>query len=847
MCYRDGAPSLNLEGIRLACLCGENGHGKTALLDAMTWALWGRARARTHEELVHQGQQDMSVELSFMARGQRYRVSRKYSRSRPGRQGTTLLELQVAPDNGARPITGNTVRETEAKIVDILHMDYDTFVNTAFLLQGRADLFTTSKPTDRKKRLAEILDLSYYQGLEELAKNRTQGAQREISSIEDAAALRRRETSSKAEFQGEHKAVVSALDDLRPEVDTLRTKLESLRVSVQSLRNRQAELETLRRRLEAGRAEAADLERQVDGHRARVQRFEEALSGRGDVREGFARLGKASEELDRLEKALLAKSGLDGDKARLERDIAVHGERLSGELARVQTRIADELEPKAKGLPEVKGALNRQVLEEGRLAESAEGIRLRRAEAEELDGRARVLNEINVGLMGDMEETRKKFDMLQDGDAVCPLCNKPLGAEGQEHLKLEYETEGRERKRQYTANATEAKNVLARHGALTAESGRLEADLDRQRQALQSKTAVLERDLQDSQQSESQLPMARAELDTLENTLRSGDFASEQRAEVSSIDLRLTALGYNPEAHRRNREEVGELERFGELHRRLVEAEKVLPGEREALVTAQQTLDRRRRELDAEEVRRQELGTELESLPALEAELLAADSSHQRLAAQQNEALVRQGVLESDLKRIARLEKELAGLEEKRRRRVQEKGLYDELAVAFGKNGVQALIIETAIPQLQDEANELLGRLTDNRMFLKLELREGRRERRMGLPSEELDIKISDELGTRSYETFSGGESFRINFALRIALSKLLARRSGAPLPILFIDEGFGSQDSAGQERLKEAIQSIQKDFEKIIVITHVDHIKDAFPTRIEVTKTSMGSTFEVV
>ena len=150
------------------------------------------------------------------------------------------------------------------------------------------------------------------------------------------------------------------------------------------------------------------------------------------------------------------------------------------------------------------------------------------------------------------------------------------------------------------------------------------------------------------------------------------------------------------------------------------------------------------------------------------------------------------------------------------------------------------------MPQLEADANEILGRLTENRMFLKLELREGRRDRATGQPSEEMDIRIADEVGTRSYETFSGGEAFRINFALRIALSKLLARRSGAPLPILFIDEGFGSQDRIGQERLTEAIQSIQNDFERIIVITHIEQVKDAFPVRIEVVKGPTGSTFTI-
>ena len=111
---------------------------------------------------------------------------------------------------------------------------------------------------------------------------------------------------------------------------------------------------------------------------------------------------------------------------------------------------------------------------------------------------------------------------------------------------------------------------------------------------------------------------------------------------------------------------------------------------------------------------------------------------------------------------------------------------------------------------------------------------------------ETLDIKISDDLGTRNYEMFSGGEAFRINFAIRIALSKLLARRAGAPLPTLIIDEGFGTQDSVGIERIKEAINSIQEDFDKIIVITHIEELRDAFPTRINVTKTAEGSMFEM-
>ena len=153
------------------------------------------------------------------------------------------------------------------------------------------------------------------------------------------------------------------------------------------------------------------------------------------------------------------------------------------------------------------------------------------------------------------------------------------------------------------------------------------------------------------------------------------------------------------------------------------------------------------------------------------------------------------------------------------------------------------MLIEMALPEIEVEADRLLGRMTDNRMHVKIETQ---RQTKKGDLLETLDINISDELGTRNYEMFSGGEAFRINFAIRIALSKLLARRAGAPLPTLVIDEGFGTQDIAGIEKLKEAINSIQDDFDKILVITHIEELRDAFPTRIDVIKTAEGSTIAV-
>jgi len=1030
MCYRDELPTLDFEGIHVACLCGDNGHGKTALLDSITWVLWGKARASTQEELVHQGRQDMAVVLEFMARDQRYRVSRRYSRSGRSR-GATILELQVSSGNGFRPITGNSVRETEARIRDILHLDYETFVNTAFLLQGNADRFTTSKPTRRKEVLAEVLDLSYYTTLEERAKERSRSSQDGILAAGSAIEMRRQEVSRRPGHEEGLASVKATLRGLGAGLKSRRGQVASIQDRLNTLQAGGVELKALDGRLLERQGEVAELKRRVRDHEVRVGGHEAMAAREPEIRERSARLDEVRTELDRLDRAAFAASGIEQERSRLreaiavqherlssrakqlrhaietdleprakrlpeieaadveltadqarldeleatagraraeagklaaelerlgvsldtktglerrkaglEREIAVQGERLSAQADQLRDRISQELEPRARRLPAIEEEIRLLALGEERLAELTDAVRERRRESEEIDGELRYLRQAKVDLLAGMEDMRKKFDILVQDGAECPVCKQPLGSEGTEHLRREYEAEGRAQRVSYDENAEEQRVLGIKYKEAVDLVARRETERDTHQREAQIAAATLQRDMKDSQEAQRELQPAavrlreiesgiaersfamdkrdelarldaelaeldydperrdavqagvretnesatrleeelgegrrdvqsraialgqeldsarsakaelgprRTELDEVEAAIGAQDFARDERDRLSEVEAELRALGYDPDAHRESQQEAKELEPYGDLSRKLREALDALPGEREALASSRQALDRGREEAASDEARRAELVAELETLSGLESDMADAQRALAALETQERDARAQEKYLEVELDRLAVMEQEVRRHEKERSGLVERKGIYDELAVAFGKNGIQALIIETAIPQLQDDANELLGRLTENRMFLKLQLQEGRRESRMGLPSEELDIKISDEVGTRSYETFSGGETFRINFALRIALSKLLARRSGAPLPILFIDEGFGTQDATGQERLKEAIQSIQSDFQKIIVITHVEQVKESFPNRIEVTKTPEGSTFVVV
>jgi exonuclease SbcC len=156
-------------------------------------------------------------------------------------------------------------------------------------------------------------------------------------------------------------------------------------------------------------------------------------------------------------------------------------------------------------------------------------------------------------------------------------------------------------------------------------------------------------------------------------------------------------------------------------------------------------------------------------------------------------------------------------------------------------------LIEQALPQIEEKANELLDRLSNGGMSVRFVTQASYKDKKRDDLKETLDIVISDSAGERDYEMFSGGEAFRVNFAIRLALSEILAQRTGARLQTLVIDEGFGSQDAQGVQRLIEAINTVRGDFAKILIITHLDELKDAFPNRIEVEKGERGSVVRVI
>ena len=1003
--YGEDVPPLDFTEFDIACLSGNNGHGKSAILDAITWALWGEARKASGDRspsdgLLRLGATDMRVEFDFDLEGDRYRVIRKFQRRKSAAGNTTSLDFQVfdQASNGFKPLTESSSKQTQDRINATLRMNYDTFINSAFILQGRVDEFTKKTPHKRKEILADILDLQQYDALMELAKKRHQQAKTDAAVVESRIDAIKDEVSHQAEYERRfdeltqrieeldqrmmtHDATRHALQQQQAELLSKQAQFREKQQQAQQLasdtvqlarrisrqqdeirsvqavldqrdailrdaerheiltrQNRQLEqqmqettrlrsqetifeqaIDRARHELDAERktqrSQLAQLEAQLrDSEHLlnRTQEIQDGFQSYRQTRQADEQLDETRNEVDRLERAISdAKREIDRQQARLLADVDA-----------LTRRIAD-IRAVAEQLPEREA----QVAEYHRLVEEAHRLSAELDQKKECGTqcktRLETLAEQRKQTQTLLDDVREKFDILKRSDAPeCPLCASRLDARKKEELDAHFQRELLTLEKELARNDIEQRDQQASLERLRVEYKQLEQqakEAERQRERLRSaehaaqqcrdaavqleqlqreqfrlseqlqrKTFAIEthqqlEDLQntlialgyDHQEHQAlkkrrkalekyegehaaltaaiererailaQLPVIKEQIAAIQGTLDRQEFAQAERAQVDALRRQIAAIGYDEGEHARIREELPRLQAALTRKAELEQAEKSLGQLRQTLEEWQQEEREKTLRLTDIDAEARQFEGELAAFPAIEQALREQKAALEAFQHERDQAIQEQGIYEHKYQRCVELAEEQRRKTEELAECERDVKLYGDLVRIFGKDGIQSYLIQNAIPDIEDEANLILSRLTQNKTHISIE---SLKDLQSGRTKETLDIKISDELGTRNYEMYSGGEAFRVDFSIRIALSKLLAKRAGTRLRTLVIDEGFGTQDAQALEQLVEAIKAISADFEKILVITHLETLKDAFPVRIEVVKyPDIGSQYQVV
>jgi len=838
MCYRE--LDLDFAGIHVACLAGENGAGKSALLDAITWVLWGNSRlgARGDDDLIRLGENKMRVEFTFGLGDEVYRVLRRREVAKYSR---TMLDFQIQDDGRWRSLVEGGVRATQQKIENVLRLDYDTFVNSAFLRQGRADEFTVKTASERKRVLTDILGLDRWSIYEDRVKERQRAVQTEVEAIRLRLQEIEAELGRRPEYEDQLKAARQKVADLVERLEGAQQAYQRIDAARTELRHVEVQIEDQLQRVKRAEQELDSLAAERSERERRLAECEHLLAERERIEAGYQAYRRAVEREQKLGARLRQSVELDERRREIRSRISEARHQLEAERDMVLKRI-EELEGRlpADTLLEEVEEVEAQLDHLNRLSESREAARddLSRLAEEQASLRAR-----NASLRQEMEALKERIQLLREADARCPLCEQTLTEEHRLELLDQIESEGKAMGDAFRANQSLMEDLVDQASALEDQIARSDREL-REQSPLQRQAAALAQRVEQGHDAAAELKDTRARLAEMQERLDTEDYAASARAELKQVLTEAEELGYDSQAHEDARKAVDEGQVFAEQMAQLQTVQERMEEEHAGLERLSEAEQRWKEELASARERQTALQEAAEGLREQLKDASAVEERLQEMRAEEAQARQKLGAAQQRLVACDALEQQLADKVKRKEVLVDKQAVYDELRTAFGVQGVPAMIIEAAVPEIETEANHLLARMTDGRMHLRFDTQ---RETKAGELREALEIQISDDLGTRPYENYSGGEQFRVNFAIRIALSKLLARRAGAQLETLVIDEGFGTQDAQGRQRLVEAINAVQDDFARVLVITHIDELRDAFPARIEVTKTPQGSTVELL
>jgi DNA repair protein SbcC/Rad50 len=789
-----GPTVVDFTGADLFALVGPTGSGKTSIIDALTFALYGSVPRlddrRAVAPVISQNLTEARVRLDFSVGDEDYTAVRVV---RATKGGATTKEARL--QRGAEVLAGEA-KEVTAAVEAVVGLGFDHFTKCVSLPQGQFARFLHAEPGKRQDLLVRLLDLGLY--------DRVAGAARQ------RAALARHRADV---VDGQLERLVGATREARA---AAAARLDELAALARQLAGERPRLDELMRRAaeEQARADEATAHaRLLDGVSAPagVDELATALATVTAARQRCAEL-----EDDATEAVTMAEAELAGLPARaaLEALRADHGRRqeLAEALDRgraAEARAADDL------------ATARDAEERARRDRQTRAAELDRLRVE---SRALALtSELAVG-------------------SRCPVCGQavhalPASRGAPDLRRAERSLAEAERS---VERATAAVNDATAHQARVDEKlGRLRADLGdvdarlagaAEPEALDDQLAVVtaaESGLAKALQAARDARAAQREVGC-----RHDELVAREREARRAFDAARDAVAVldPPAAERRD------------LATDWAELVDWAAGRRPAAV---ERADRHRRLADAARSEAASLANELVRL----CRDVGVDVPHDRPPGQRDEQATWPGEAvaaaharaEADLRSIDADIADAEALRSDRRRQIEQQQVAEALAAHLAANRFEKWLLDEAVQQLVHGASQVLGELSGGAYALAVDARSG------GF----LVVDHTNASQTRPARTLSGGETFLASLALALALADHLGTTLGATGPArldaLFLDEGFGTLDAETLDVVATALDELGAGGRMVGVVTHVRELADRLPVRFEVRKIGGSAAVERV
>lgn len=826
--------AVDFEGLDLFAITGPTGAGKTSLLDAILYALYGRTPRLGKSDmssLISHGASGVRVQLDFLASGIHYRLARS-AKTRKSTATEVILE-QRDGDGGWRQIAGGVAGVKEA-IERLLGLDFEGFTRAVILPQGEFDQFLRGEPDKRRGMLKDLLGLGVFEEMMRAANSCAR--QRQMEAAQKEQLLEKTFADATSENLEAHRKTTqdierqkAACERERGALDDLYKRALQLAADRKAAAQAEADLSVTRAAL-AGCRQAAELVAELE-QQIQATGFDEQLWIHLNQAVPLAKQKSRCEEslkqrrgaIDRLnERRTAAAVALEqktqrhqwaADKAAaLEREFQEFSRRhgsvkeiraLAGELAAAARTL--ENMPMLEEQQELIETLERRLaahqlrrsLVEGQACPVCERT-VSRIPAAPSDADAQAQQELKQArdLLDRVKAARVRFDQIQE--RAHKLAGKPASkddllqlADRGEQLEKECKQAGEEEK----AATNELSQATTALRLAEQELSRMEAEIAREQNIL----LELERQLL-------QFPdWAFASLSELEAALKKQTEARESKQQLESRLAEARNLAAQRIPYEEQEKDL--LEKRKRLAETIEKAETDLTEQLPGLPRDHEVafIEKRRRDLDSEIAR---LAT-----------ALAAELAAQRRI---EEAIEQAHTLRME---VERLRKEAA--------------LYDELG--------KLLAADEFIDYLERRALQTLAQAASHRLK---ELSQGRYRLKLGEGGEFFVIDGWNAGAERTVKTLSGGESFLASLALALALSEGLAGFSDAHaqtrLDSLFIDEGISTLDAATLDEAIAALETLTTNDRMVGVISHIAELGERLPARIRVDKSPQGSSVRV-
>ena len=798
--YRDPV-ELDFDLFDLACISGQNGAGKSSLLDAITWSLFGEARGKSTDVInLSQDVKAAEVALTFEYEGNLFRVIRSLPRGK-----STVLEFQVM-DSGEqkaevwRALTEKTTRDTQARIEQTLRLNYETFINASFFLQGKADQFTQKKASERKVVLGTILGLEIWDIYKERTASKRKLLENDVQEIDGRISEIDIELGEEDVRRSRLAELESALKQLSSARSVQESVLENIKKNAALLNEQRKLAETLSASVERSRLALTSLETRLAEKESERAVYADLVNRAKEIESTYKAWQKVCKELEELDQVALQFRKHDEQRQPLLREIEVEKGKLEQESNALsnQSSVISEQGLVISDLEEQVKSASRSLLEaESKLKERGE-LEGQRNEARE---RQATLKADNDALKEIMNNLKERIESLKAADgATCPLCGQDLTEKHRKATLKQLEEEGKQKGDKFRANKTESDEIEKELTDITSRIAKL-ANVENERVKYSNTISQLTERIETLQSVAREWDKTgRKRLAEVSKLLEKESFAAESRKQLAKLDKELAKLGYDISAHDAKRKVELDLRSIQEEHHNLDKARDVIKQIQSEIGNLEEERKKKKEEIVEQEKAYNKSAQALADSEALSPDLNKVERELFSLREDENRTRDQVGAARQKVDVLATLQTRKKDYSSQREELNQRIMRHKTLERAFGKDGVPALLIEQALPQIENKANDLLERLSGGQMSIRFVTQAEYKDKKRDDLKETLDIQISDSAGLRNYEMYSGGEAFRVNFAIRLALSEILAQRKGARLQTLVIDEGFGSQDAQGRQ-----------------------------------------------